>query len=259
MRLTVVGCSGSYPGPDSPASCYLLETEHDGRTWRVVMDLGNGALGALHKYADPLAIDAVLLSHLHADHCLDLCGYHVLRKYHPLGPQPRIPVWGPVGTAARMARAYDLPPDPGMSGEFDFREWDGPVRIGPFTVEAIPVEHPVPAYGLRISDGDGVLAYSGDTGPCRGLDEVARGADLFLAEASFQEGDDSPPSVHLTGAECGDTASRASVARLVLTHIPPWHDPEVVLREATATYSGPIDLAAPGAVYDVQGSHVSQP
>ena len=112
MRVTVVGCSGSYPGPDSPASCYLIEAEHDGRTWRVVMDLGNGALGALHRYADPLAIDAVLLSHLHADHCLDLCGYHVLRKYHPSGHQPRIPVHGPEGTADRMARAYDLPPRP---------------------------------------------------------------------------------------------------------------------------------------------------
>ena len=106
MRLTVVGCSGSYPGPESAASCYLLEAEHDGRTWRIVLDLGNGALGQLHRYADPLAIDAVLVTHLHADHCLDLCGYYVLRKYHPSGPQPRIPVWGPEGTAERMARAY---------------------------------------------------------------------------------------------------------------------------------------------------------
>ena len=101
MRLTIVGCSGSYPGPDSPASCYLLEAEHDdgsgSRTWRVLVDLGSGALGALQRYADPLSIDAVLLSHLHADHCLDLAGFYVLRKYHPTGPQPPIPVWGPVG------------------------------------------------------------------------------------------------------------------------------------------------------------------
>ena len=83
VRLTVIGCSGSYPGPDSPASCYLLEQEHEGRTWRVLMDLGSGALGALQRYVDPLSIDAVLLSHLHADHCLDLCGYYVMRKYHP--------------------------------------------------------------------------------------------------------------------------------------------------------------------------------
>ncbi|MBA3781859.1 MAG: MBL fold metallo-hydrolase [Nocardioides sp.] len=254
MKLTVVGCSGSYPGPDSPASCYLLESEHEGRTWRVVMDLGNGALGALHRYADPLAIDAVLLSHLHADHCLDLCGYHVLRKYHPRGPQPRIPVWGPDGTADRMARAYDLPLDPGMTEEFDFRVWNGSVTIGPFSVEPIQVDHPVPAYGLRISDGGGVLAYSGDTGPCAGLDEVARGADLFLAEASFQEGDDNPPSLHLTGAECADTATRSGAKQLVLTHVPPWHDARVVLDEATAAYAGPIELAVPGAVYDLSAA-----
>ena len=80
MRLTVVGSSGSYPGPHSSASCYLLESEYDDRTWRVLLDLGNGALGSLQRYADPLSIDAVMLSHLHADHCLDLCGYYVLRK-----------------------------------------------------------------------------------------------------------------------------------------------------------------------------------
>src|SRR5699024_10546946 len=105
MRLTVVGCSGSYPGPGSPASCYLVEAEHDDRTWRILLDLGSGALGALHNHIDPLSVDAVFLSHLHADHCMDLCGYYVMRKYHPNGPQPRIPVWGPPGTAARMARA----------------------------------------------------------------------------------------------------------------------------------------------------------
>ena len=113
--------------PDSPASCYLLEAEHDGRTWRVLLDLGSGALGALHRYADPLAIDAVFLSHLHADHCLDLCGYYVMRKYHPDGQQPRIPVWGPVGTADRMARAYDLPTDPGMTRSSTSAHYDGPV------------------------------------------------------------------------------------------------------------------------------------
>ena len=115
MRLTVVGCSGSYPGPDSCASCYLLEAEWEGRTWRVLLELGNGALGQLQRYADPLTIDAVLFSHLHADHCLDLCGYYVMRKYHPTGAQPRIPVWGPGDTPGRLARAYDLPLEPGMA------------------------------------------------------------------------------------------------------------------------------------------------
>lgn len=250
MRLTVVGCSGSYPGPDSPASCYLLEADHEGRTWRVLLDLGNGALGVLQRFADPLTIDAVFLSHLHADHCLDLCGYHVMRKYHPSGHQPRIPVWGPTGTAERMAKAYDLPLDPGMSEEFDFRVWGEPVRIGPFTVEAVPVDHPVPAFSLRVTWQDKVLAYTGDCGPCDGVREAALGADLLLAEASFEEGADNPANLHLTGQECADLATVAGAPRLVLTHIPPWHDPQVVLKEARAAYDGELSLARTGAVYD---------
>ena len=255
MRLTIVGCSGSYPGPESSASCYLLEEEHtsegETRTWRILLDLGNGALGQLHRYADPLDVDAVLVSHLHADHCLDLCGYYVMRKYHPLGPQPRIPVWGPAGTAGRMARAYDLPEDPGMTEEFDFRTWDAPVQLGPFTVEARQVVHPVTAYALRVSAGGRTLVYSGDTGPCDALDDVATGADLLLAEASFETGAVNPPDLHLTGADCGRTSARAGVGRLVLTHVPPWHDPAVAEAEARAEWSGPIELARAGATYEV--------
>jgi len=166
-----VGCSGSYPGPDSPASCYLLEAEHGGRTWRVLMDLGSGALGALHRYVDPLSIDAVLLSHLHADHCLDLCGYYVMRKYHPDGPLPRIPVFGPKDTARRMAKAYDLDEDPGMNEEFDFIVYpEGPFTVGPFTITARRVAHPVTAYGLRIEADGKVLAYLTDHEPALGVD-----------------------------------------------------------------------------------------
>ena len=255
MRLTIVGCSGSYPGPESAASCYLLEAEHttegETRTWRILLDLGNGALGQLHRYVDPLTIDAVFVSHLHADHCLDLCGYYVMRKYHPTGPQPRIPVWGPAGTAERMARAYDLPEDPGMTEEFDFRHHDGPVGIGPFRIEAHQVVHPVTAFALRVTADGRTLVYSGDTGPCAALDATAAGAHLLLAEASFQTGDPNPPDLHLTGADCGRTAAAAGVERLVLTHVPPWHDAARAEAEARAEWDGPVDLARAGATYDV--------
>jgi ribonuclease BN (tRNA processing enzyme) len=251
MRLTIVGCSGSYPGPDSAASCYLVEAEHGDRTWRILLDLGSGALGPLQRYADPLTVDAVFLSHLHADHCLDLCGYHVLRRYHPSGHQPLIPVWGPVGTADRMARAYDLPSDPGMREEFDFLTYDGTVELGPFVVEPIRVAHPVPAYGLRITADGVTLGYSGDTGPCGGFDDVARDVDLLLAEASFRDGDDNPANLHLTGSDCGATATRAGVRRLLLTHVPPWHEAEDSLAEARSAYDGPVDLARTGDVHVV--------
>lgn len=252
MRLTVVGSSGSYPGPESPSSCYLLEADHEGRTWRVLLDLGNGALGALHRYTDPLRIDAVLLSHLHADHCLDLCGYYVMRKYHPTGEQPIIPVWGPVGVAARMARAYDLPEDPGMTEQFEFQEYaHASVVVGPFTVEPFEVVHPVPAYALRVTADGRTLTYSGDTAPCEAFDRAAQGADVLLAEASFRVGHDDPPEIHLTGRDVGRTATAAGVGRVLLTHIPPWHDRRVAVDEARTTWSGPVDLAVPGLVVEI--------
>jgi ribonuclease BN (tRNA processing enzyme) len=253
LRLTIVGCSGSYPGPESPASCYLVEAEHEGRVWRILLDLGNGALGALQRYADPLTIDAVVLSHLHADHCIDMTSYYVLRKYHPSGKQPPIPVWGPKGTAERLARAYDLPRKPGMEEEFEFRRFKGPFQVGPFSVSPVEVEHPVPAYALRIEVAGAVLAYTGDTGPTEALLKVADGADLLLAEASFRHGDDNPASLHLTGVQAGELASKAGAKRLVLTHIPPWHDRAGILAEAATVYDGPTDLARPGAVYPLLG------
>ena len=106
MRLTIVGCSGSFAGPASPASSYLVQAEHGGRTWNLVLDLGNGALGALQRHIDPLAIDAVVLTHLHSDHCLDLCGLYVVQKYSPVVvARRRILVYGPRRTGERMARA----------------------------------------------------------------------------------------------------------------------------------------------------------
>ncbi|MCZ4498047.1 MAG: beta-lactamase domain protein [Marmoricola sp.] len=252
MRLTVVGCSGSYPGPDSPASCYLLETEHEGRPFRLILDMGSGALGALHRYIDPVTVDAVLLSHLHADHCLDLTGFYVLRKYHPTGAQPKIPVWGPEDTAVRMAKAYDLDEDPGMNEEFDFTLYpEDTFTVGPFEVTARLVAHPVTAYGLQIRADGRTLAYSGDTGTCDALVETARDSDLFLCEASFVEGADNPPDLHLTGAEAGVMATEAGARRLLLTHVPPWHQADVMLAEAHLTYDGPVALAVPGETYEV--------
>ncbi|GAA4117149.1 MBL fold metallo-hydrolase [Nocardioides fonticola] len=255
MKLTVIGCSGSYNGPDAAASCYLVEAQLDdgtgSRPWRLLVDMGSGALGELHRHIDPLSIDAVLISHLHADHCLDLCGYYVMRKYHPTGSQPRLPVWGPSTTADRMARAYDLEIDPGMHEEFEFLTWDAEVHIGPFVVEPVPVDHPVEAYGMRISADGTTIGYSGDTGPCEGLDAIAKDVDLFLAEASFRSCDTNPPALHLTGTECGEVATRMGARRLVVTHIPPWFTSDVALEEARDSFAGPVELARPGAVYDL--------
>jgi ribonuclease BN (tRNA processing enzyme) len=252
MRLTVIGCSGSFAGPDSAASCYLLDADDPkGRTWRILLDLGSGALGPLQRHGEPVELDGVFFSHLHPDHCLDLTGLYVLRKYHPRGALPRIPVWGPQGVARRMAKAYDLPPEPGMSGEFDFREFAGPVALGPFLVEPHPVAHPVPAFGLRVTAGGRTLAYTGDTGPCDGLDAIASGADVLLAEASFRESDDNPPHLHLTGRDAGEAAARNGVRRLLITHVPPWYRAADRVAEAREVYVGELDAVSTGAKYEI--------
>src|SRR6187455_2661761 len=105
MRLTILGCAGTFPSADSAASSYLVQAEDaDGRTWSVLLDLGNGALGALQRYGDPRQLDAIALSHLHADHVADLPVLHVMRKYDPSGALPPVPVFGPVGTADRIVQ-----------------------------------------------------------------------------------------------------------------------------------------------------------
>lgn len=259
MRLTVVGCSGSFPGPDSPASCYLVEADDaDGRPWRVALDLGSGALGPLQRHVPFSELDAVLLTHLHADHCMDLCGLYVALKYDPAGRRAaRIPVYGPSGSSERMARAYGLPPEPGMTAELEFRTWvDGEaVTLGPLTVTPVRVDHPVEAFGLRVEgpaeDGSArrVLAYTGDTDACPALVPLAAGADLLLSEAAFHEGRDTARGIHMTARQAAEAAVSAGASSLLLTHLPPWNDPERALAEAREVWSGPLALARPGAVH----------
>ncbi len=253
MRLTVIGCSGSFPGPHSPASCYLVEAPYEGRTFRLVLDLGNGAFGALQRHVDPYTVDAVGLSHLHADHCLDLCSYYVARKYHPEGPRAPIPVYGPFGTADRLAVAYGLPLDPGMRSEFEFRAWSaGEARtVGPFAISTAPACHPVEAYLIRIEHAGRSFVYTGDTGPTGAVADLARGADLLLSEATFRSDDTNPPDLHLTGRQAGAYAAAAGVGRLVVTHVPPWYEPAGMVDEARSAYSGPVEAARPGATYDL--------
>lgn len=269
MKLTIIGASGSFPGPGSPASCYLVSAEGvdeagQPKTWRLLMDLGNGALGTLQRYISLEDIDAILLSHLHPDHCMDLCGLHVAIKWNPQGwGTGRVPVYGPADTADRMATAYGLDLDPGMHEEFIFRNWQTrqPITVGPMTITPYPVRHPIDeAYALRVESKEilngeehtTVLTYSGDTDSCPGLVEAARDADLFLCEAAFHEGrDDGIDGIHLTGKRAGEMATEAQVKRLLLTHLPPWNNPMVSAQEARETYAGHLAVAVSGVTYTV--------
>jgi ribonuclease BN (tRNA processing enzyme) len=248
VRLTVIGCSGSFPGPDSPASSYLVE--HEG--FRLVMDLGSGALGPLQRYTSLSGVGAVCLSHLHADHCLDLCGYWVERTYGPDASGPRIPVYGPSGTARRMAQAYGLEEEPGMTGAFDFGTLEpGTREIGPFRVTLAHMNHPVETFGFRIEAGGRALAYSADTGESAALVDLARGADLMLCEASFLDEPDLPAGLHLTARQAAQHAARAGAGRLILTHLVPWNDRRRSLEEAAPHFPGPLSLATSGLVADL--------
>jgi ribonuclease BN (tRNA processing enzyme) len=185
---------------------------------------------------------------------MDVCGLYVARRYAPDGPLPgALPVFGPTGVAARISQAYGADPAD-VASAYDVRELaDGsPVTVGPLTVTPYTVQHPVEAYGVRVEARAGrraeVLAYTGDTDACEALLPLAKGADLFLAEASFQEGRDEARGVHLTGLRAGQAAAEAGCRRLLLTHVPVWTDPQVVLAEARSAFPGPVDLARPGDV-----------
>jgi ribonuclease BN (tRNA processing enzyme) len=246
VKLTVVGCSGSAPGPKSAASCYLLE--HDG--FRLLIDLGNGAFGSLMALADPETIDAVFLSHLHADHCLDVAPFVVWHRYSGRASKKRVPLYAPVAAERRLSLAYSDDGD-GITDVFDFVPvGPGSFRLGPFEVALARTAHPVECYAIRLSVDGRTLVYTGDTGPSDAVVELARGADVLLAEAAHPPGPDLPDGLHLTGREAGEHAAAAGVGRLLLTHIPAWVDEIGQLFAASAVFSE-TELVHVGATYEI--------
>ena len=263
MRLVVVGCAGSYPAPDAACAAYLVQADDAaGRTWTVLLDLGNGALGPLQRYTDPTTLDAIGITHLHADHVADLVVLNVLRRYRPDGaPLDPVPLHGPEGTAERLAQLAGKDPAADCGSQFDVHRWDPavPVTVGPLTLTPVPMNHSLPTFGVRVTgpaEDDpartATLAYTGDTDSGPGLEALAAGADLLLAEASYLEGrDDAYRGVHLTGRRAGEAAARGRSGRLVLTHVPAWNDPQLSLAEARGVFDGAVALAVPGAVHVV--------
>jgi ribonuclease BN (tRNA processing enzyme) len=261
MRLIVLGCSGSGPGPDSPASGYLVEA---GDT-RLVLDLGNGTLGALQRHVDPWRLDAVVFSHLHPDHCADFASLVVHRRYHPRPPyDPSVrplPVYAPAEAPGRFAAAYA--PSAAERAETDLTDVfafhplgdGGSAQVGGATLTARRVDHLCEAYALRVDAGGRSLVYSGDTGPCTALVELTRGADVLLCEATWphvsDQWEEPPPGVHLSGRQAGEHAAAAGVGKLLITHVPVWNDGDKLLAEAKAAFDGPVELVAPDAAYAV--------
>ena len=245
MRLTVVGCSGSGPGPASAASCYLVE--HDG--FRVLLDLGNGAFGPLQGLVDPDDVDAVYLTHLHADHCMDVAPFVVWHRWSGRSSRRRIPLVAPVGADRRLAVLCEEGGKP-LGDVFDFVGTPVTARLGPFTVQTARTEHPIECHAVRLTAHGRSLVYTGDTGPSDRVAHLARGADVLLAEAAHPDVPDLPPALHLTGRQAGELAAAARVARLLVTHVPAWVDPAVQLAAARSVFPA-SELVRSGATYEV--------
>ncbi|WP_412541820.1 MBL fold metallo-hydrolase [Longispora sp. K20-0274] len=248
MKLTVLGCAGSFPGPQSPCSGYLLEAAG----FRLLIDFGTGTLGALQRLGDMYAIDAIVVTHLHPDHMLDAASYVVARRYCPTGRLPTLPLYGPAGVAGRLHDVYDRTEAP-LDDVYDFHELaPGEFDLGPFRVTTELMDHPVETFGLRITHDGRSLAYSSDTGPCDALLKLAQGADALLCEASYLEGADNPPHLHLTGKDAGEHATQAGVKLLLITHlVAAWGDEEQTRREVRDAYAGPFDVVRSGSVYEI--------
>ncbi|HEX5598507.1 MAG TPA: MBL fold metallo-hydrolase [Micromonosporaceae bacterium] len=248
MQLTILGCAGSFPGPESACSAYLVEAEG----FRLLVDFGSGSLSALQRYAGLKAVDAILLTHLHCDHMLDACSYVVVRRYAPDGPYPPLPVYAPAGAPERIAAAYSSDAESVEDVYTFYGLQPGSFPIGPFAVTVDQVNHPIETYGVRLEYEGRVLCYSSDTAPCDSLLRLAQDADVFLCEASYLDGLDNPPDLHLTGREAGEIATKAGVGRLLLTHlVPAWGSEAITYDEATSAFTGPVEVVRPGARYDI--------
>jgi ribonuclease BN (tRNA processing enzyme) len=256
VLLTVLGCSGSAPGPRTAASGYLLEADD----FLLAIELGNGTLAELVAVRDPFSLDALLFSHLHPDHCADFSALTVTRRYQPSPARDprthRLPVYAPRDAPDRFADAYSPnAADRAVENLHDVYEFhplaEGLVHIGPFEITAVTAAHPCEAYSFRIVHGGRSLVFTGDTGVSPPLERLAKDADVLLAEASWTHAADRPTGLHLSGVEAGRLAQAASVGRLLVTHVPPWTDPAAVHAEATTEYAGPTQLVTPRSTYEI--------
>ena len=248
MRLTVVGCSGTVPGPDAACSAYLVE--HD--NFRLLLDAGPGSIGALQRSIGLLDLDAVVLSHLHPDHWLDMVCYTYARRYHPDGPSPSLPVYAPIGSSERIMAAFEGGGSEMLHDIYNFSRLDGkPAEIGPFQLDFIRTNHPIECYAMRVRADGRTFVYSADTGDCPGLVDLAKDSDLFLCEAAWGTRQDAPPDLHLSGREAGQHARRAETQHLLVTHLMPWADREGTYEDAARAFGGETTLAKPRTTYDV--------
>ncbi|MGA5553714.1 MBL fold metallo-hydrolase [Streptomyces lavendulocolor] len=247
LTLTVLGTASPHPAPGRPCSGYLVS----GGGARVWVDAGPGTFGEVQRHTDPARLDAVWISHLHADHSADLLAALYAFAYGGLTPPAPVPVYAPAGCAERIAGFLGRPDPAPLAAVFDFRDLhDGhEARHGGLRLTSRAVAHDAEAYGLRVEGGGAVLAYSGDSGPCPALGELAASADLLLCEADTDRHAGGGAPVHLTPEDAGRLARDAGVRRLLVTHVGPGLTREDATRRAAAVYGGRTDTAYEGDVH----------
>ncbi len=244
MQLTVLGCYGPYPPAGGACSGYLLEESG----YRLLIDCGNGVLSRLQQHLPLVKLDGVLISHLHSDHVSDL----MVMRYGLEAALSRgersapLPLYAPPEPAAEYRRlpyknAYQV--EPLQAGRS--------LQLGPFNITFQETVHALPCLAMRLESRDAVLVYSADTEYYPELADLARGADLFLCEANYQNEDmaQNPPN-HLSSAQAAQIAAAAGVKRLLLTHLHPERERERSLEQARVIFPE-VAVAREGAQYQV--------
>ncbi|MGH3505707.1 MAG: MBL fold metallo-hydrolase [Nocardioidaceae bacterium] len=249
-RLIVLGSSGAWPEAGRACSCFVVEFAGT----RVVLDLGYGTIGPLLSHLGNSAgdgIDAVVITHHHPDHAVDLHGLFRARLFGRPGGPPG-PLYAPEGVLRLMATIEDDAEDAILT-VFDWHPLPGPAAtVGAFTLTAFEVPHFVPAVGVRLEADGLVLAYTGDTGPSPVLEDLGRDADLYIVEATdrYQQPGAPPappgPALHLDSIGAGAVALRAGARRLMLTHFWPGNDRELSRAQARQEFGGEVLLAEEG-------------
>lgn len=212
----------------------------------ILLDLGQGALGSVFPHRDPASLTAVLVSHMHGDHHVDLIPLRNLLRYH-YGEPRGIGLHLPAGLRER----YDA-----FTGEEGFLSFmpgedvrEGSRRVGPFQVEAHAITHSENSHAFRVADGlepDGPgLVYSGDCGRAEDLLPLIRAGDTLLCEAFWSTREPDPAANHLNAAQAADVANRGGASHLILTHILESYDPQAALGAAREIFTGGVDLAEP--------------
>jgi ribonuclease BN (tRNA processing enzyme) len=241
FELTVLGSAGSHTGPGSACSGYLFRA--DGR--QLLVDCGNGSSANLQRFTRFEDLDAVLITHRHVDHCIDLIGMYYGLRFHRDGAK-RVDLYAAGEVVETLTSLLSSDSELGFLEAFDVREVAGGDRfeVGPMRIELADSIHPVPTVSVGV-EYDGVrVVYSSDSAGGEGLQHFARGADLFLCEATWQgDAGDHPDGLHLTARDAGRVATAAGVDRLVLTHILGSLDREVSRDQAAETFTGELEVA----------------